>query len=191
MSYVFTAEEAYIETFTGRKFYPLAPVAEQVDIYDIAHALSYVCRYTGHSTHFYSVADHSLLVSTAPEVVEAGVELEALLHDASEAYIADIAGPIKPFIAGYKEAEERLEQVIRQRFDLPEGDLHPAIKVADLRILVTEARSLGFSWWKIWRDERGVKPYELHEVPFLLPRAPADRIEGAFLMRFFDLGGKA
>ena len=73
--------ESYIETVSGRKFYFLNPNPEDIDIEDIAHALSMQCRFTGHTKWFYSVAEHAIWVSY---LVPVHLALEGLLHDASE-----------------------------------------------------------------------------------------------------------
>ena len=174
-----TAETAYIETRTGKKFYPLAPREEDIDIHDIAFALSNVCRYTGH-VEFYSVGDHSLHMS---RLVDYPFKLEALLHDASEAYLADIAGPVKPFLPDYIAAERRLDVAIRKKFDLP-SRMSPEVHEADQRILVTEARDLGMTWWTDWRN-RGVMPYNFTVIPRSLAY-----VREAFLTEFYNLGGQ-
>jgi len=176
-----TAATAYIETFTGKKFYPLWPIQEGIDIVDIAHALSNVCRYTGHCHYFYSVAEHCVRMSG---VVPHEFKMEALLHDASEAYLADIAGPIKPFLPDYLKAERRLEVAIRRKFGLPD-EMSPEVKEADRRILVTEARDLGMSWWEEWRD-RGILPYDFEVIPF----ESNERVCDMFLNEFYNLGGQ-
>src|SRR6266496_3875421 len=96
---------------SGKWFNVFNPKPEDVDIRDIAHALSNQCRFTGHTKEFYSVAQHSVLVSTfcAPEDAAWG-----LLHDASEAYLSDIASPVKKhpdFGPFYLEAEKRITDV--------------------------------------------------------------------------------
>ncbi len=135
------AGEDWIQTFTGRKFYPLRPRAEDVDIEDIAQALSNICRFTGHTTCFYSVAQHSVHVSAncPPEVA-----LWGLLHDASEAYLADVARPVKrtPEFAHYKVIERRVMEAICERFELHSPIEPEEVKVADNRMLATEARDL-------------------------------------------------
>ncbi len=78
----------WIQVRSGRKFHPLDPRPEDVDINDIAHALSNLCRFTGHCTDFYSVAQHSVIAS---QIVPPASALAALLHDASEAYMGDIS----------------------------------------------------------------------------------------------------
>lgn len=110
-----------IETFTGREFFPLNPRADNVDPIDIAHALSLKCRYTGHCEFFFSVAQHSVLLSDYMLHQDAPiVDIRwALMHDASEAYLPDVAGPIKRHISGFCEIEDRLLEVIAERFGLP------------------------------------------------------------------------
>jgi 5'-deoxynucleotidase YfbR-like HD superfamily hydrolase len=82
----------WMQTFSGKRFYPLDPRPEDIRLMDIAHALSHVCRFNGHTRFFYSVAQHSVLVSLmGPEDAAAA----RLLHDASEAYICDLPRPLK------------------------------------------------------------------------------------------------
>lgn len=83
---------SWIQTFTGKKVFPLAMTAEMVCVDDIAHALSMKCRFTGHCREFYSIAEHSVRVSL---LVRPELRLAALLHDAAEAYLPDLARPIK------------------------------------------------------------------------------------------------
>jgi uncharacterized protein len=87
----------YILTYSKTKFYPLEPIKEDVNIIDIAHALSLITRANGHFEHFYSVAQHS--INCCREAESRGysqrVQLGCLLHDASESYISDITRPVK------------------------------------------------------------------------------------------------
>lgn len=149
----FTKHPNAILTHTGRVFQPLDPDPDLIDIEDIAHALSNQCRYTGHTRFFYSVAQHSVLTTTVlllPTLdwnfgtPSKRLLLEALLHDASEAYLSDMARPIKKhpeFGPFYLEAEERLEQAIAERFGL-RHPWHDFIKEADTMLLNTEASQL-------------------------------------------------
>lgn len=106
-----------IRTSTGRLFFPLSPKKGSAVIGDIAHALSNACRFTGHCARFLSVAEHSIRVSY---LVPPGDALWALLHDASEAYLCDIAKPVKvqPEFAAYRKAEKRLQRFIYRSFGL-------------------------------------------------------------------------
>lgn len=128
----------WMQTYTGRAFWPLDPRAKDVDIVDIAHALAHQCRYAGHCNAFYSVAQHSVLVAQA---VPEDIRLEALLHDASEAYLVDVPRPVKRFLLGYREAEERVERAIAARFGLA-YPWDARIKEVDDRILHDERAAL-------------------------------------------------
>src|SRR4051794_18390687 len=88
------------------------PSASQVRIEDVAHGLAHTCRYAGQSKYFYSVAEHSVLVSH----VISHSNLAALLHDAAEAFVGDMTRPLKQLLPQYKIVEKRIEQVIFDRF---------------------------------------------------------------------------
>ena len=174
--------ESYIETITGRKFYFLKPKPEDFNIYDIAHALAMNCRFTGHCSKFYSVAEHSWHMSRmAPE----GLEMAALLHDASEAYITDIASPIKQHLMDYVELEEMLMAKIAKRFHF-EYPLNPIIKQLDTTMLSTEAHYLMISRgdnWDMWQ-ERKRPPIQHNFRPIgMLPHIAKE----VFLDRYYEL----
>ena len=164
-------EQGWIVTFTGRRFYPLAPRIEDLNIEDIAHALSNICRFTGHCRQFYSVAQHSLLASQyAPD----WLKLSMLLHDASEAYLCDVSRPVKhaPGMAAYRAAEQRLQNLIGQRFGVFFDDAW--VHTIDNRMLMTERRDLT-NTAQTWSVDN-LPPYE--EV--IVPMAPV-QAELAFL----------
>ena len=129
----------YIVTYIGRKVYPLDPDPDTICIEDIAHALSNKCRFGGHTRCFYSVAQHSIIVS-----IHAPFPLHGLLHDAAEAYLCDLASTIKPAFSEFKHAEFILMEAIYARFDLP--DLLPndkvILKALDLAALRLEWEAL-------------------------------------------------
>jgi hypothetical protein len=128
----------WMQTFTGRAFYPMDPQTEDIDTRDIAHALSLLCRYGGHVTHFYSVAEHCVLMS---ESVAPKNALWALLHDATEAYLVDVPRPLKSSLPEYRRIEDGLAAVIAERFGLDPAC--PAeVKAADARILLDERDAL-------------------------------------------------
>jgi uncharacterized protein len=102
-----------IRTYTGRYVDVFNPKPEDIDIRDIAHALSYIPRFGGHLPWFRSVAEHSI---DAAYYANHGFELEALLHDASEAYLGDMASPIKYRIPDYKIAEQKMMECISYVF---------------------------------------------------------------------------
>lgn len=128
----------WIQTYTGRKFDFSDPQPDMVFIDDIAHALSNVCRYAGHCNEFYSVAQHSVYVSYH---VQPQHQLQALLHDATEAYVVDMPRPLKQMLPGYREIEARVWGTIAARFNLPE-ELAPEVHAADNLLLMTERASL-------------------------------------------------
>jgi hypothetical protein len=128
----------WMQTYTGRAFYPLAPQPDDIDPADIAHALAMLCRYGGHVTHFYSVAEHCVLMSQAVAPENA---LWALLHDATEAYMGDMIRPLKHAMPAYRQAEDRLMATICDRFGLGH-DCPAEVKTADNRILRDERSAL-------------------------------------------------
>lgn len=137
---------SWIQTYTGRKVDVTEGLsADDIDIEDIAHALSMQCRFGGHCEAFYSVAQHSVHVA---EVVsdwmgEPGFTFEALLHDAAEAYLLDLPRPIKhaPALAEYRALDKRVDRVVRAHFGLPET-MSAEVKEADEIMLATEALAL-------------------------------------------------
>jgi hypothetical protein len=146
------SERDWINTFTGRKFWPLDPHPNDIDIVDIAHALAMQCRFTGHVQHFYSVAEHSVRVArrSPPEF-----QLWGLLHDAAEAYLVDLARPVKHQAAleGYRDAETRIMAAIKEKFGLV-GDQPQVVHEIDGRMLITEATELLTMHpdWSAWAD---------------------------------------
>jgi uncharacterized protein len=148
----------WMKTRSGRVFYPIDPRPEDIDIGDIAHALSFVCRFGGHVPRFYSVAEHSVRVALAIEASGASslASFAGLLHDASEAYLGDVVWPLKRAegMAGYRAIEKNLERVIALRFGLPSSptpnnvqvvggdEIARIVKHFDLVLLSTEKRDL-------------------------------------------------
>jgi hypothetical protein len=128
----------WMQTYSGKVFWPLDPRPEDVDIVDIAHALSMQCRYGGHCQRFYSVAEHSCLVSGALSTEHA---LSGLMHDASEAYLQDIIRPVKGWLAGYGEIENKLMECIAARYNFT-WPMPIAVKDTDNRILLNEQAAL-------------------------------------------------
>jgi hypothetical protein len=127
----------WMQTYSGLRFYPIDPREAEVDIGDIAHALSLQCRYGGHVKRFYSVAEHCVLLAGHLASHGHDVALWALLHDASEAYIQDVIRPLKPFLLNYKVLEDHVMDCVRKRFNLA-GSMPDAVKDADDRIIADE-----------------------------------------------------
>ena len=127
-----------MQTFTGRAFPLLNPTPADIDSEDIAHALSLICRYGGHVSRFYSVAEHCVLMSYA---VPAEHALWALLHDATEAYLGDVISPLKHHLPEYRVVENRLMHAVIKRFSLPDA-MPDRVAGADMRILHDERAAL-------------------------------------------------
>ena len=136
----FDKDAAWIQTHSGRRFNPIKPNPDAIVIQDIAHALSMQCRFSGHCKDFYSVAQHSVLVSYICDSQDA---LWGLMHDASEAYLVDVPRPLKRSgkFQAYLDFEEVMTQAICRRFGLPFKE-PPSVKRADTILLATEARDL-------------------------------------------------
>lgn len=112
------------QTFLGGQFYLLDPRPEEVDIRDIAHALSQACRYRGMCLRFYSVLEHSMLLATYAQTV-LGKSLKdillALLHDAHEAYTGDITSPVKNMYPEIRDFERTIQDMIQAKYGLAGG----------------------------------------------------------------------
>lgn len=140
----------WIQTCTGIQFWPMDAIVEEVAIRDIAHSLSLLCRFNGHCNRFYSVAEHSIHVA---HLLPQDLKLAGLLHDASEAYIADIPMPVKRNLPDYKAIEANLLKVIAERFGLP-WPMPTEVHVADATLLATEKIAL-----------MGPEPAPWHQMP--------------------------
>lgn len=108
----------YITTYGGTHFYPFEPEADHIQITDIAHALSLLCRGNGHVKHFFSVGQHC--INCAQEAMARGysrrVCLACLLHDAAEAYLSDVPRPFKQSLPEYQALEQRVLTVIYEKY---------------------------------------------------------------------------
>ncbi len=122
----------------GNDFVFNNPDSADYSIEVIAQSLSKICRFGGHCNEFYSVAQHSVSVS---DLVPDELKMEALLHDAAEAFVGDMPTPLKQMLPEYKAIELEIEKSIRQKYGLPE-EMNPLIKEADIKMFVTECRDL-------------------------------------------------
>lgn len=168
----------WIQTFTGKQFYPLEPRVEDIDIMDIAHSLSLQCRFAGHVEEFYSVGQHSVLVSLHCDPEDA---LWGLLHDAAEAYLVDLPRPLKhhPGFGVYREAEDRVMGVVCEKFGLAK-EMPQSVHWADGVLLATEKRDLLGPEPAPWLAMPDPLPYRIQAV---MP----DKAKRLFLSRFDEL----
>jgi len=146
---------AWIQTVSGGQFHILDPRQDEIHITDIGHALAQMCRFTGHVRRFYSVAEHCVLAS---QIVPAQDALWALLHDASEAYIADLNRPLKHFTAvgpTYLETEKKIMDAICVKFRIS-PDQPASVHKADTAMLYAEKDQLmpPMIWETKWGNDQ-------------------------------------
>lgn len=168
----------WMQTYTGRTFYPLAPNPDDVDIEDIAHALSMICRFGGHTKRWYSVAEHAVLISYAvpPEDAPWG-----LFHDGGETYVGDMVRPLKYALPAYRAAEDDIQAAIAAKFGLT-PECPASVKTADRRILRDERDALMLPPTRPWVS---LEQVEALGVPIVgWPPAEAKRL---FLDRWSEL----
>lgn len=172
---------ARILTFSGYDFDLLRSDDNAWRIIDIAHGLSNLCRFAGHTTELYSVAQHCVVMSRhAPQ----RLALTALFHDAAEAFVGDMPTPLKALLSDYREIEARIRAAILRRLGLP-ATLPPEIMLAD-RVFLAVARwdllPHGASPWLVFA---GVEPPDEWIAPLPYPHARTD-----FVSRADDLVGE-
>lgn len=160
-------DTSWITTCSGRQFFIEAPRARDVAIGDIAHALSQICRFVGHTRTHYSVAQHSVevckLVSQRwPN--DKPLQFAALMHDSAEAYLTDLPRPVKHLTRGYAQLEGRMLAAIAQQLGFDVSLVHNLeIKAADNDLLLTEVRDLMSSganrgqWTALFPEARPLK----------------------------------
>lgn len=186
----------YMHTSNGKKYWPMDPQPEEVHIEVVAHHLATRCRYNGATQHprfrskiFYSVAEHSVLVSRYIEEVlkRPDLALEGLLHDGSEAYNGDLIRPLKYdplFRAPFQVVEEKNERAGAIKFGL----IYPypkEVKIADEAVTAAEVNQIipkaeGEDWSSRLHDDTNVAPYE---IEMLLPFEAKEQ----FLLRYEEL----
>lgn len=180
-----TAKTGWIQTYTGKQFFLLEPKPEDIDILDIAHALSMNCRFNGHCTDFYSVAEHSVRVCDCvkdlaqvrigeyyPFIadIDATIVLQAwgLIHDAAESMVSDVTRPVKQLFPRFSQIEDNLMRITAEALGVPplfDEDHKQMIKDADNILLATEKRDLMAPCehkWKLLKAE----PADFYIVPF-------------------------
>jgi len=169
-----------ILTVSGEYFDFIDFAPNNVLIEDIAHALSNICRFAGHTREFYSVAQHSVLVS---QIVPPEHAMAGLLHDAPEAYLGDVTTPLKQLLPDYKALEKRIEADVLTKLGLPTV-LPPEIKEADIIAMATEQRDLMAPHDDTWILTAGIVPLAVRIDPVMPSEA-----KRLFLNRYFELLG--
>lgn len=166
--------------FGGTYFDYGAPETSAFTIDDIANGLAMTCRFAGQCYRHYSVAQHSVHVS---HLVPQSDAYEGLMHDAAEAFVGDMAKPLKIMLPDYRSIEKRVEAAIFHRFNVL-TPLPKSIKEADLRMLVTEQRQLMRNR-DDWDYTRGHEPADIE-----LPAWSPEEAKARFLARYAELTGK-
>lgn len=146
---------------SGTYFDFLDPESADFLIEDIAHGLSNICRFAGHSRFFYSVAQHSVYVS---EIVPPEMAMIGLMHDAAEAFIGDMAKPLKDLCPDYRQIENRVERALFAKHGL-RLPMPVEVKEADVTMLATEQLAL-MSNRDDWDYCRGRAPIDM-DIPFM------------------------
>ncbi len=170
----------WMQSFSGKRFWPMDPHADDINLIDIAHALSNICRFGGHCEGFYSVAEHCVHASY---LVDDMVAAEALLHDASEAYLADVPRPLKKMLPDYRPAEQRWEWALAEKFHL----IYPMpkqVNIADNQMLRLEARAIMKDPPAEWYMEPMPEPTRVVQIECWSPLVAEHR----FLTRAAELG---
>ncbi len=166
-----------LTTYSGKDFDLAQPNASLLSIEDVAHSLSQLCRFTGHCVRFYSVAQHSVLVSmlVPPELAYVG-----LMHDITESVLGDVASPLKDLLPDYRWLEQRVWLSMAIQYDLPVC-MPRGVKYADLQALALEKKHLMPDTGP-WAILHGV------EVPNLsLYTQTPDEAKRSFLRRYAEL----
>ena len=177
-----------IQTHSGKVIDFAEPEKSQYTIEDIAHGLMNTCRYSGQCNRFYSVGLHSFIVAS---LVEPEFELEALMHDATEAFMADIPTPLKILLPAYREIEKRMDLEIRRQHGIRETP-SPEVKAADALALAIEKPVLMGKSTIAWElpDTSGIEPTRLEFIQNLIAgRGTMTMSKGIFISLYRDLKG--
>lgn len=172
----------WIETHTGKRFDYENIELNKIDIKDIAHALSNTCRFNGHSSEFYSVAEHSIGVAVA--MPSCRYMLPALLHDATEAYMPDVSKPLKGYwntFFNLDEFEDKISKHIYLQLGISiDEEIWKQIKIYDYAMLRRERDYLfeGKQLWEFPKEIPVIKP-EIHKW--------SPKVAEKMFLKFYDL----
>lgn len=162
---------------SGKLFDFANPEASEITVEDIAHGLAHTCRYAGQCDGFYSVAEHSVLVSQNVD----HSQLAALFHDAAEAFVGDMSGPLKQLLPAFKEIEKRIERVIFDRLGI-DWPAPAEVKYADYSVMAAEQEVLMPTGTNEWLQDLNVVPADVE-----IRRLEPVRAKALFLERYAEL----
>jgi len=182
----------WLQTFSCQQVFPLNLNPLSIKIIDIAHSLSQICRFNGHTKFFYSVAQHSLLVSQILErrYKDKSIALKGLLHDASEYILCDIPRPLKHsgYFDFYQEIEFDVQDKIYVKFGLEPGDDY-FVHMVDGLMLRVEARDLMQPIHKDWSvrfDDEQANLLGVNQIDKIIERTCSE-VKKEFLETFYRL----
>ena len=181
----------WIMTAGGSRFWPFDPRPTDVTLEDIAHSLALRCRWGGCCQRFYSVAEHSLGVAAIAQHLARRNGLDAdlahahgLLHDAEEAYLADIPRPIKAFLPGWNRIADRVQSTVLEAIGLgpPTAEVAEVVRQADDIMLLIESQSLFAFSYELWVDgppdlgANVLSDFDMIRLPDEAPEWPRERL---------------
>jgi uncharacterized protein len=172
---------SYIYTLSGKIFDYRYTEIESIDINDVAHSLAMKCRFNGQIKRFYSVAEHCIIMSRVCSEENA---LWALLHDATEAYVADLPSPLKRLLPDYIEIEDNIMRVICDKYDLP-YEMPDEVKKLDYLMLIREAYE--FHGMDALRNVFKVEHYPLHLNDIKIEYMDFEKGKNEYIKQFNDL----
>lgn len=177
----------WMETYQGHHF-SIIEDNPPFDVLDIAHGLSLACRWGGQCARFYSVAEHSIMVSRIMELEEFGDPMVGLWHDGTEAYMSDVPSPFKQLLPDWSAIDHVLEEKMFEwlKLPFPKGE---GCKKADWLALYIEAFDLMGSGGKDFLDPLGLKllAHELYDEGIKVRCWTPDIAEMKFLERYAQL----
>ena len=186
------SDDGWMETFTGVRFELSNPKPEDVRIEDIAHALALQGRFNGHSSFFWSVAQHSLLVADYLDKRNRTdrIVMLGLLHDAAEAYIGDVTSPVKAMCSHVRELEAKVMAAVYEglKIEPPNEHEYKWVKEADMAIITMEAGVVMHSRGEWWGLPEVAESIWIEHSESIYPEA-MDIIEMTFLKEYYRLKG--
>lgn len=173
----------YIHTLNGGYISPFEPDMSKVTLADMARSLSFTARFNGHTHRFYSVLEHLMNCMNVAWIGRyhdnpppRGLSLLLGLHDAAEAYLGDMARPVKrePELNDYRRTESHLlNEILEKYFNLAELDLDNGLMdywstVKEIDAGVCQTESVALKGIRL-PDLPGVEPYNIYISPTIVP----------------------
>jgi len=183
----------WMDTFTGKKFYPFSPKSEDVSIVDMARALSNLCRFNGHVKHFYSVAQHCIVGADwiFDQTKSHKLAMAFLLHDAAEAYVGDMIRPIKHsgHFDYFKNIENEIMRAIHDyaNLEVTTHEEDATIKHFDNLMLFEEAFNLMASKTSTWGTQYKHEQPEGHVEARSLAETNREVMAAMYVDDFYSL----